>query len=55
MAKDLKLEKDGQVITINELNLDNYISLGYKVVDNNKPKPKKENKKWQHTTEKKES
>jgi hypothetical protein len=55
MAKDLKLEKNGQEITINELNLDNYISLGYKLVDNNKPKPKKENKKWQHITEKKES
>ena len=54
MAKDLKLEKNGQEITINELNLDNYISLGYKLVDNNKPKPKKENKKWQHITEKKE-
>jgi pyruvate formate-lyase activating enzyme-like uncharacterized protein len=55
MAKDLKLEKNGNEITINELNLDNYLSLGYKLVDNNKPKPKKENKKWQHITEKKES
>ncbi|MEL0176781.1 MAG: hypothetical protein VW810_00590 [Pelagibacteraceae bacterium] len=54
MAKDLKLEKNGNEITINELNLDNYLKLGYKLVDNNKPKPKKENKKWQHITEKKE-
>ena len=30
MAKDIKLYKDGNEITINETQLDNFISLGYK-------------------------
>ena len=53
MAKDIKLYKDGNEVIINETQLENFIALGYKLVDNNKPKPKKENKKWQHITEKK--
>jgi len=56
MAKDIKLYKDGQEITINELQLDNFLALGYNL-KNLKPnnKPNKDNKKWQHITEKKES
>mgnify|MGYP006969470680 FL=1 len=55
MAKDIKLFKDGNEIVINELQLDNFLKLGYKQEDNKSNKPKKENKKWQHITEKKES
>ena len=51
MAKDIKLYKDGHEIIINETQLDNFLKLGYKQ-EQDKPKPKKENK-WQHTTEKK--
>ena len=32
MAKDIKLYKDGQEVTINETQLDNFIALGYKEV-----------------------
>jgi len=53
MAKDIKLYKDGHEIIINETQLDNFLELGYKLEDN-KLKPNKENKKWQHITEKKE-
>jgi len=55
MAKDIKLYKGEEEITINELQLDNFLNLGYKQEDNKSNKPKKGNKKWQHITEKKES
>ena len=54
MAKDIKLYKDGHEVIINETQLDNFSKLGYKQ-EENKSKPKKENNKWQHTLEKKES
>ena len=55
MAKDIKLYKDGHEVTINETQLDNFLELGYKQINqkNSKPKKEKENK-WQHITEKKE-
>ena len=43
MAKDIKLYKDNSEITINESNLEHFLSLGYK-----------DKKTWQHITEKKE-
>ena len=55
MAKDIKLYKDGHEVTINETQLENFIALGYKREEDKQVKPKKENKKWQHITEKKES
>jgi hypothetical protein len=55
MAKDIKLFKDGNEITINETQLDSFISLGWKQEKENISTSKKENKKWQHTLEKKES
>ena len=54
MAKDIKLYKDGEEVTINETQLENFIALGYKQENDKKDKSKKENKKWQHITEKKE-
>ena len=54
MAKDIKLYKDGQEVTINETQLDNFIALGYKQEQDKQEKPKKDNKKWQHISEKKE-
>ena len=53
MAKDIKLYKDGNEIIVNETQLDNFLDLGWK--QEKQVKPKKENKKWQHTLEKKES
>ena len=53
MAKDIKLYKDGNEITINETQLENFISLGWKQDKQNKQTSKKENKSWQHITEKK--
>ena len=53
MAKDIKLYKDGHEVTINETQLENFIALGYKREEDKQDKPKKENKKWQHTSEKK--
>ena len=55
MAKDIKLYKDGHEVTINETQLENFLALGYKQEEQKKVKPKKENNKWQHITEKKES
>ena len=55
MAKDIKLYKDGNEVTINETQLENFIALGYKQEQDKQVKIKKENKKWQHITEKKES
>ena len=55
MAKDIKLYKDGYEVTINETQLENFLALGYKQEDKKQVKPKKENKTWQHTLEKKES
>ena len=54
MAKDIKLYKDGNEVTVNETQLDNFLDLGWKQEKNNKATSKKENKKWQHTLEKKE-
>ena len=54
MAKDIKLYKDGNEITINETQLDSFISLGWKQEKENTSTSKKETKKWQHTSEKKE-
>ena len=51
MAKDIKLYKGENEITINETQLDNFIDLGWK--QEKEVKSKKENKKWQHITEKK--
>jgi|TARA_Y100000015_G_scaffold41974_1_gene48774 hypothetical protein len=53
MAKDIKLYKDGNEITINETQLENFLSLGW-TQEENKSKPKKDKVKWQHITEKKE-
>mgnify|MGYP003122737672 FL=1 len=53
MAKDIKLYKNGYEVIINETQLDNFLKLGYKQENDKKDKPKKENKKWQHITEKK--
>ena len=55
MAKDIKLFKDGNEISINETQLDNFLDLGWKQQKDNILTSKKENKKWQHTLEKKES
>ena len=54
MAKDIKLYKDGPEVTINETQLENFIALGYKQEEDKQVKTKKENKKWQHTSEKRE-
>jgi hypothetical protein len=54
MAKDIKLYKDGHEVTINETQLENFLSLGYKQEQDKQVKPKKDNKKWQHITEKRE-
>ena len=54
MAKDIKLYKDGNEISINETQLDNFLDLGLKQEKQEKQTSKKENKKWQHTSEKKE-
>ena len=53
MAKDIKLYKDGNEVLINETQLENFIALGYKQEQENKPKTNKD-KKWQHITEMKE-
>ena len=55
MAKDIKLYKDGNEITINETQLDNFLDLGWKQEKQQKQTNKKEKEKWQHTLEKKES
>ena len=54
MAKDIKLYKDGNEITINETQLDNFLDLGWKQEKQEQQTNKKENKKWQHTSEKRE-
>jgi hypothetical protein len=56
MAKDIKLYKDGNEVTINETQLDNFLDLGWKQEKQekqNKQTNKKETKTWQHITEKK--
>ena len=55
MAKDIKLYKDGNEVVINETQLDSFINLGWKQEKDSISTTKKENKKWQHTLEKKES
>ena len=56
MAKDIKLYKDGNEVTINETQLENFEKLGYKQIDKQHKTIKKDkDKKWQHITEKKES
>ena len=37
MAKDIKLYKDGQEVTINETQLDNFLDLGWKQTKEEKP------------------
>jgi hypothetical protein len=54
MAKDIKLYKDENEVIINETQLENFIALGYKQEQENKPKTNNKDKKWQHITEKKE-
>ena len=54
MAKDIKLYKDDSEITINESNLEHFLSLGYKQEKQQKQSKSKKDKKWQHITEKKE-
>jgi hypothetical protein len=54
MAKDIKLYKGDSEVIVNETNLEYFLSLGYKQDKEVKVKPKKENKKWQHITEKRE-
>ena len=54
MAKDIKLYKDGNEMTINETQLDSLLALGWKEEKQNTSTSKKENIKWQHITEKKE-
>tara|TARA_Y100000004_G_scaffold61162_1_gene68475 strand:- start:126 stop:293 length:168 start_codon:yes stop_codon:yes gene_type:complete len=55
MAKDIKLFKDGNEVIINQLELDNFLKLGWKQEQETKQKPKiKDKGKWQHITEKKE-
>ena len=55
MAKDIKVIKGNSEMTINETQLDSFINLGWKQEKENTTTIKKENKKWQHITEKKES
>tara|TARA_Y100001951_G_C11235637_1_gene237268 strand:- start:15 stop:179 length:165 start_codon:yes stop_codon:yes gene_type:complete len=54
MAKDIKIYKGENEMTINETQLENFLSLGWKQEEENKSKPKKDKGKWQHITEKKE-
>jgi hypothetical protein len=54
MAKDIKLYKNGYEVIINETQLDNFLKLGYKQEKDKQDKPKKDNKKWQRITEKRE-
>ena len=54
MAKDIKLYKDGNEITINETQLENFIDLGWKQEKQNISTSKTDKSKWQHITEKKE-
>ena len=54
MAKDIKLYKDNSEITINESNLEHFLSLGYKQEQQQQQSKSKKDKKWQHITEKKE-
>ena len=51
MAKDIKIYKGENEMTINETQLENFLALGWK--QDKEVKSKKENKKWQHITEKK--
>ena len=53
MAKDIKLYKGENEITINELQLDNFLALGWKQEKTNNKSNNKEKNKWQHITEKK--
>lgn len=41
MAKDIKMEKGTDVITINENNIEHYQKLGYKVFESKKIEEKK--------------
>ena len=53
MAKDIKLYKDNSEITINESNLEHFLSLGYKQEKEIKQTKSNKDKKWQHIMEKK--
>lgn len=52
MAKDIKLYKGEEEIKINELQIENFIALGWKEKKNIN-KSNKDKNKWQHITEKK--
>jgi hypothetical protein len=54
MAKDIKLYKDNSEITINESNLEHFLTLGYKQEKETKQKSNKDKKTWQQNMEKKE-
>lgn len=41
MAKDIKMQKNSDVIVINENNIEHYQKLGYKVFEENKLEEKK--------------
>jgi len=53
MAKDIKLYKDGNEVSVNETQLENFLALGYKQEQENKTTKSNKDKKWQHITEKK--
>ena len=53
MAKDIKLYKDNSEISINESNLEHFLSLGYKQEIETKQSKSNKDKKWQHIMEKK--
>ena len=53
MAKDIKLYKDNSEISINESNLEHFLSLGYKQEKQTKQTKSNKDKKWQHIMEKK--
>ena len=54
MAKDIKLYKNGYEVIINQDQLDNFLKLGYKQEKQEQQSKSKQDKKWQHITEKKE-
>ena len=54
MAKDIKLYKGNSEIVINESNLEDFLSLGYKEQKQEQQSKSKKDKKWQHITEKRE-
>ena len=53
MAKDIKVVKGNDDIIINETQLADFESRGYKQIDNKKPKINQKEKTWRPITEKK--